>query len=99
MDFFYLRKVFSRYWKKPCVFASAKLKNPTVDKIRRVSLWVCGSNLYLFFALHPKTQSVYRTDGPLRYITRFKAIGVKMVVAMTTMTIGGNIAASISPSA
>ncbi len=68
-------------------------------------------NLAYFFALQPKTQSasgvsgrwagraVGRTDDPHRYITRFNAIGVKMVVAMTTMTIGGNMAASISPSA
>lgn len=31
------------------------------------------------------------------YITFFKAIGVKIVVAITTMTIGGNMAASIKP--
>ena len=34
---------------------------------------------------------------PAPYITFLSAIGVNIVVAITTITIGGNIAASISP--
>ena len=34
---------------------------------------------------------------PASYITFLSAIGVNIVVAITTITIGGNIAASISP--